>query len=58
MELSEDARQGLMKLQRFDRVIYPMQSDKILKKPIEDELKRLEKIKNEQLAMRGKYYDN
>jgi hypothetical protein len=46
MELSEDARQSLMKLQRFDRFIYPLSSDQILKKPVEEELKRLEKIKN------------
>jgi hypothetical protein len=34
MKLSDDARDNLMKLQRFDRYIYPMESDRILKKPI------------------------
>lgn len=58
MELSEDARQNLMKMQRFDRVLYPIESDRTLKKPIEEELRRLEKIKNEQKEMRGRYYDN
>jgi predicted transcriptional regulator len=47
-----------MKVQRFDRFIYPMESERVLKKPIEDELRRLEKIKNEQKEMRGRYYDN
>jgi predicted transcriptional regulator len=47
-----------MKMQRFDRFIYPKESDRVLKKPIEDELRRLEKIKNEQKEMRSRYYDN
>lgn len=35
-----------MKMQRFDRVLYPIESDRVLKKHIEQELRRLEKIKN------------
>ena len=34
MGLSEDVRESLLKLQRFDRFIYPLESDKILKKPV------------------------
>lgn len=57
MKLSEDAIENLKKFQRFDRFIYPIESDKILKKPIELELKRLEKLKNLREDMRGKIYD-
>ena len=35
MELSDEARENLKKLQRFDRFIYAGESEKILKKPIE-----------------------
>lgn len=47
-----------MKMQRFDRYIYQMESDRVLKEPITKELKRLQKMKNEYKEMRVKFYDN
>ena len=58
MQLSKNPTENLKKMQRFDRVLYPLNSDKILKQPIENELRRLEKIKNQRQEMRGKLYDN
>lgn len=46
MVLSEEVRSSLMKMQRFDRYIYNIESEKILKEPITHELSRLEKMKN------------
>lgn len=46
-------------MQRFDRFIYVMESEKRLKGPIEKELKRLEKIKNSgNKTMKSSYFDN
>lgn len=59
MVLSADARQALIEMQRFDRFIYVMESEKRLKGPIEKELKRLERIKNSgNKAMKNTYFDN
>jgi hypothetical protein len=45
-------------MQRFDRYIYPFESEKHLKVPIENELRRLEKIKSANKSMWNTYYDN
>lgn len=41
MSLSNEAREALIKMQRFDRYIYAQESEKHLKVPIEIELRRL-----------------
>lgn len=58
MVLSEQIRDSLLKLQRFDRYIYNIQSEKTLKQPLTNELGRLQKMKNENRNMRMKFYDN
>jgi hypothetical protein len=35
-----------------------MESERVLKEPIANELRRLEKMKNEYKEMRAKFYDN
>lgn len=45
-------------MQRFDRYIYPFESEKILKVPIESEMRRLEKIKSANKPMWNTLYDN
>ena len=47
-----------MNFQRFDRYIFPFESEKHLKVPIENELRRLEKIKSANKGMWNTYYDN
>ena len=58
MALSVEAKESLMKMQRYNRFNYNVQTEKILKVPIASEVKRLEKIKNENKSMRAKNFDN
>ena len=59
MVLSSEARQALIEMQRFDRFIYVMESEKRLKGPIENELKRLERLKNAgNKSIKNTYFDN
>lgn len=59
MVLSSEAREALKSMQRFDRFIYVTESQKRLKIPIENELKRLEKIKNSgNKLMKNTFFDN
>lgn len=58
MALSEEAKTAIMNFQRFDRYIFPFESEKHLKVPIENELRRLEKIKSANKSMWNTYYDN
>ena len=58
MVLSNEARESLISMQRFDRFIYVAESEKHLKVPIEAELRRLEKIKNAgNKLMKNTYFD-
>lgn len=59
MVLSNQAREALISMQRFDRFIYVTESEKKLKVPIEAQLKRLEKIKNSgNKLMKNTFFDN
>ena len=46
MKLSEEAREALKKVQRFDRIIYAKETEKICREVIKKEIQRLERIKN------------
>lgn len=41
MELSQEARQALKKVQRFDRFIYAQETEKVCKEVLSNELRRL-----------------
>jgi hypothetical protein len=41
MQLSEDAREALKKVQRFDRILYAQETEKVCREVINAELKRL-----------------
>ena len=41
MELSEEAREALKKVQRFDRVLYAHETERVCKDVLANELKRL-----------------
>ena len=56
MKFSEECREALKKVQRFDRVMYHKETQKI-KDEIKKEIQRLEKVKNVNKEMRGKFYD-
>lgn len=58
LELSEEAREALQKVQRFDRYIYSKETEKLCKEPLKNELVRLEKVKNNYKNMRGRFFDN
>ena len=58
MELSEEVREALKKIQRFDRILYLQESDKICREALMKEIKRLEKIKNSHKEMRLIFFDN
>ena len=58
MDINEDCRKVLIKMQRFDRYLYPVLSEKQFKDPIEKEVKRLEKVKNQNKSMWKNTYDN
>ncbi len=56
MELTQEFREKLIQLQRYD-ANFLRESEKALKGHLETQLRRLEKIKNQEKEMRVKYYD-
>ena len=48
----------MKKIQRFDRFIYAKEAEKVCKDIIAQELKRIEKIKNQSKEMRQEFFDN
>lgn len=58
LKLSEEAREALKKIQRYDRFFYAKEAGRVCKEPITTEIKRLERIKNSNKMMRVKLFDN
>ncbi len=56
MALSSEVKESLLKLQKYNRLTYQSQSQKILKEAVAAEMKRLEALKSKE--MRNKLSDN
>lgn len=58
MGLSLECKESLLKMQRYDRFTYAQEVEKSLKGPVEIELRRLERIKNLDKALKNATFDN